>query len=84
MLDIGRVKPLLGAAPFHTLEDEHDKCAFCGATLKEICDNDIPFCPVVLEANKKAGDVWMETIKKGMELCHADLTGVLADLTLHT
>jgi len=80
---MGTVKPLLGAPPFHRMEDDFEHCAFCGASAKDITDQDMVFCPTVLEANKKAMDIWMRTIKEGVDRCHVDLTGVLADLAQH-
>ena len=57
-------KPPLGTQPFHIMEMDRDVCGLCGTTRKQMHGEQKEFCPVIMEANKAAGEAWQEVISK--------------------
>jgi len=60
-------KPPLGSSPLHIMKTEGDICGLCGISRKRIIDEAEDFCPVILAANKAAGEAWQAIIAKNLK-----------------
>ena len=60
-------KPPLGTAPFHIFEMERDVCGLCGISRQVAFDEYKEICPVILAANRAAGDAWEAIINPHLE-----------------
>lgn len=57
-------KPPLGSSPFHIMERECDACGLCGMAADKIVGEREDFCPVMMAANKAAGEAWQAVISQ--------------------
>ena len=60
---VDRIRPPLGARPFHSMEPMRQVCELCGMSAVDILDKDAVFCPAVLTANKAMQDQWFRVMR---------------------
>lgn len=64
---VDRIKPPLGAQPFHSMEPVRQFCELCGLSAVEILEKDEVFCSAILRANKAMQDQWYRVMREAKE-----------------